>query len=366
MSTDHKIALIAVTSNGLELAKRLQVGLGRGDLFTTAKLKESREYSRMELECGKLYEITPSLGELTGELFRTYNTLIFIMAAGIVVRMIAPYLQDKLKDPAVLVVDEMGQNVISLLSGHMGGANQMTLKVSKLIDAHPVITTSTDVNEKAALDNIAKLLNASIENFRETVKDINYRLVHDEKIGLYQEYDYKIDSRGFTLIKDLKSIVNTQGTTGSESIEKVVCITYKKNLECEPHKIIKVIPRDLVIGIGCRKDTPKELLEESLNELLETYNIDSKAIKCVASVDVKEDETAIIALADKLGVPFQIVPREEIVEIEELFDRSEFVKKNIGVYSVAEPVAYLLSGGNLWIRKHKYKGITFAIGRVQR
>jgi len=352
MSIGHNIALIAVTQKGRELAKVLKTKLDTGDIYTTSKLKEI-----------ETFEIMPSLSELVGELFKKYDTLVFIMATGIVVRMIAPYLEDKLKDPAVIVIDEMGKNVISLLSGHMGGANQMTLLISKHLDSHPVITTSTDVNEKSALDNIAKTLEASIDNFRETVKDINYRLVHDQTVGLYQEYDYKINTRGFTSIKSLENIKSQEDL---KTFDKVVCITYKKDLGFKNPKMIRVIPRDLVVGIGCRKDTPKELLEESFNDFLEKYNIDSQAIKCLASVDVKEHETAIIALSGKLGVPFQIVARPEIAKIDHLFEKSEFVKKNIGVYSVAEPVAFLLSGGNLWIKKQKYKGITFAIGRIQR
>ncbi len=345
MNTDPKVALITVTEKAKKLAKRLQQKLGPADIYTTSKLYEE----------GTLV-ITPSLNEMTGELFKQYDVLIFIMATGIVVRMIAPYLQDKLQDPAVLVMDEEGRNVISLLSGHMGGANQMTHTVSKHLGANPVITTCTDINNKAALDNIVKSIAGYIENFKENVKDINYRLVHGEKIGLYQEEDYQVDTRGFTLISSLDNL---------EAFEKVVCITHKKHLESVSDKIIKVIPRHLVVGIGCRKDTKEKLLEESFNHFLELHNIDAHAIKCLASVDVKAHEKAIIQLASKLEVPFEIISREDIEKIEHLFEKSEFVKKNIGVYSVAEPAAYILSEGNLWIKKHKYQGITFAIGRMK-
>ncbi|WP_242876037.1 cobalt-precorrin 5A hydrolase [Cellulosilyticum sp. I15G10I2] len=345
MNTDSKIALITVTKKAKELAKVIKLKLGAGDIYTTSKLCEK----------GTI-EISPSLSEMTGELFKQYDTLIFIMATGIVVRMIAPYLQDKFKDPAILVIDEEAKNVISLLSGHIGGANQMTHKLSSLLDANPVITTSTDVNSKAALDNIAKSIDGYIEHFRETVKDINYRLVHEGKIGLYQEEDYRLDTRGFTLLDSLENL---------EALEKVIYITHKKRIDSPSDKIIKLIPRNLVIGIGCRKDTNKQLLEDSVNHFLEHYNIDTHAIKCLASIDVKAHEKAIIKLAEKLELPFEIVSRAEIEKIEHLFEKSEFVKKNIGVYSVAEPVAYLLSGGNLWIKKHKYQGITFAIGRIK-
>ena len=391
MSTDHKIALIAITPNGVKLAEKLQKKLASGDLYVSPKLIENKNDSESNSienqDCPEsqtqetaIYSITPSLSVLTEELFKNYDILIFIMATGIVVRTIAPYLKDKFSDPGVLVLDELGQNIISLLSGHMGGANEMTLRVSKLLGANPVITTSTDVNDKAALDNIAKVLDASITDFREAVKEINYSLVQGKKIGLYQEYDYKIDTRGFIILKSLENLIkqedlDNQGNLVNEEcldnkedlgkFEKIVCITYKKKLEIETDKIIKVIPKDLVLGIGCRKDTPIELLEKSFDSFLEAYNIDYRAIKCLGSVEVKVHEEAIIALAKKLAVPFKTVTREEIATVDNLFERSEFVKKNIGVYSVAEPAAYLLSGGNLWIGKHKYQGITFAIGRIK-
>lgn len=346
MNTDHNTALITVTVKGLNLAKQLQKKLGTGDIYTTAKLAEEGHYV-----------LNPSLKEKMGDLFKAYSSLVFIMAAGITVRMIAPYLEDKLKDPAVLVMDELGQNVISLLSGHMGGANEMTLKVSQLIGAHPVITTATDVNNKAALDNIAKMLDASITDFKLAVKEVNSLLGQGEKVGIYMEMPYKIDTRGFTILESLENL---------EEYKKVVCITYKKDLGTSDQKIIKVVPKDLVLGIGCRKDTSEWFMKASFNDFLEKHNIDIRAIKCLASIEVKAHEKAIIALAEKLGVSFHTLPREEIAKVHDLFEKSDFVKKTIGVWNVAEPSAYLLSGGHLWINKHKYQGITFAIGRIQK
>ena len=137
----------------------------------------------------------------------------------------------------------------------------------------------------------------------------------------------------------------------------------QKQLE---EKIIKVIPKDIVIGIGCRRNTDSDLLKESLDDLLKRYNIHIKSIKEIGSIDVKHDEKAILDLAENLSVPFKTVSTNEISKVDYLFEKSEFVKKNVGVYCVSEPVAYILSKGNLIIEKHKYKGITISVGRVSK
>ncbi len=347
MNTEVKTAVIAVTQSGKELAKKLREKLGYGDIYVTTKL----------LEEGTL-AIYPDLKALTGRLVKEYEALVFIMAAGIAVRMIAPYVEDKLKDPAVIVMDEKGKNVISLLSGHMGGANAMTMRISKLLEAHPVITTATDVNEKSALDNIIRDLDASVSDLKASVKRINYSLVHGEKVGLYMERDYQIDTRGFILLKNLEA-------KRIEEMAHVVCITSKCKLPISDEACIKIVPKDLVIGIGCRKNTPKELLQKSFDDFLKSHNIDVRAVKMIASIDIKGEEPAITALADALGVPFKTVSQNDVRSVEHLFEKSEFVKKSIGVYNVAAPAAYLLSG-NLYIPKHKYQGITFAVGRVHK
>ena len=298
--------------------------------------------------------VKEKLSVLTEKLFKDYQYILFIMATGIVVRVIAPYIVSKFSDPAIMVTDEKGQNVISLLSGHMGGANEMTKRISKLINANPVITTATDVNKKSALDMIAKELDAHIDDFRDNVKDVNAMLVNNQDVGIYIDGKYNVDTRGFKVLDNLEN---------TDSIAKIAVITNKNdffrdytdkykdsciNQKQLEEKIIKVIPKDIVIGIGCRRNTDSDLLKESLDDLLKRYNIHIKSI------------------AENLSVPFKTVSTNEISKVDYLFEKSEFVKKNVGVYCVSEPVAYILSKGNLIIEKHKYKGITMSVGRVSK
>ena len=359
MSIDTKIAIVCITENGKKLALRLNSLIQTSDVYIVTNRKNNLQIDESK---ENIFLVKDKLSNIVEKLFKEYECIFFIMATGIVVRVIAPYINSKFTDPAILVSDEKGTNIISLLSGHMGGANETTRYISNLIGANPVITTATDVNKKSSLDMIAKNLNAYVENFRENVKDINAMLVNNEEVGIYIDGDYEIDTRGFKVLDNLEHI---------ENLQKVVVISNKStihNIEFEnKYKdiIIKVIPRDIVIGIGCKRNTDSQLLQNSVVDLFNNHNIDINAVREIGSIDIKHDETCIIDLAKNLSIPFNTISKEEISKVDYLFEKSEFVKKNVGVYCVSEPVAYLLSKGNLIIEKHKYNGITISVGRVR-
>ena len=343
---DKKIAILTLTQNGKTLGLTIKNTIRNADLFFIKK--------DTFIEEDDVIHIDKKLKEFVPEIFDKYDYIIFIMATGIVIRTIAPLIVNKFSDPAILVTDEKGKNVISLLSGHMGGANEMTLYISKLINSNPVITTATDVNEKSSLDMIAKKLNAHIDNFRDNVLKINSMIVNNKKVGLYIDGDYKVDTRGFSVCK--KDEVN--------SYENIVVISNKKDIGFDKDNIIKVVPKNIVLGIGCKRNTDSEHMKNSLIEFLDKENIHIKSIKSIGSIEIKKDEEAIINLCEFLEVPFKTFTVEEISEVDHLYGKSEWVKQNVGVYSVAEPVAHLLSGGNLIIEKNTYKGITFSVGRI--
>ncbi len=372
MSIEGNIAIICITENGKNLAIKIKSLLNNCVVYQI-KNKKSDLYD--EEIC--VHIVQKKLSDFVGEVFNKFDYIVFIMATGIVVRSIAPYIVSKFSDPAILVMDEKGKNVISLLSGHIGGANSLTHYISSLIDANPVITTATDVNQKASLDMIAKNLDAYIDNFRENVKEVNSMLVNNKCVGLYVDEGYQVDTRGFKFIENSNEL---KDSFSNNYIEKVVIVSHKINCirdignlnmdnrfehDCSNEKIVKVIPKDIVIGIGCRRNTDSKLMYNSLVEFLNKQNIDIRAINTVGSIELKKDEKAIIDLSRILKVPFKTFSIDEISKVDNLFDKSDFVKKNVGVYSVAEPVAYILSKGNLIVEKHKYKGITFSVGRIK-
>ena len=379
MNIDSKIAILCITSNGRSLACKIKSSLNEGDIYFINNKRDENSLDDNEVisksleEDVEIYTVKKRLKFFVEDIFDKYEYILFIMATGIVVRTIAPLVTSKFSDPAILVTDEKGSNIISLLSGHMGGANEMTLHISDLINSNPVITTATDINKKSSLDMIAKKLNGHIVNFRDNVLDVNAMLVNGDAVGLYIDGEYNIDTRGFTVLdnsKSLESSISSDEELKKINLNTIVVISNKENLQIDKYyedkyRIIKVTPRDIVIGIGCRRDTESHLLQDSLEDFLIKNNIDINSIKEIGSIEVKKDEKAIIDLSENLNVPFKVLSIEEISQVDYLFEKSEWVKKSVGVYSVAEPVAHLLSDGNVIIEKNKYKGITFSVGRLK-
>lgn len=382
MSIDSKIAILCITDNGQKLSMKIQEALNDGHIYyikNNTKRDEENRISESAVESERkanVQIINSRVKTFVGEIFDKYDYIIFIMATGIVVRSIADFVSSKFSDPAILVLDEQGKNIISLLSGHMGGANEMTLHISNLINANPVITTATDINKKSALDMISKKLNGHIDNFRDNVKEINSMLVNNKPVALYIDGDYDIDTRGFEVLDKTKSLDELCEINEDvfSKLEKVVVISNKnefiynqdtyENIH-DKDKFVKLVPKDIVVGIGCRKNIDSIELQNAFVDFLSTNNIDIKSIKEVGSIEIKQHEKAIIDLSKYLEVPFKTISVTEICKVEHLFDKSDWVKQNVGVYSVSEPVAYILSSGNLIIQKQKYKGITFSVGRVK-
>lgn len=350
-----RIAIIAITEKGKNTAEKIASELENVDVFFQKR----------------------GIKELTGELFNKYECIIFVSACGIAVRCISPFLKSKFEDPAVLVVDDNGNNVISLLSGHIGGANEITLKIADVLNANPVITTSTDTNKKGALDVIVSKIGGYVENLRESAKLVNSYLVDDKRVGIYFDSDYEsekdsLNLSGFELIDEKTEIDAIAKLDALVSVtDKLRCwvdeIIYnikKDNEEKEDLIYIKLVPRRIALGMGCRKNTETEKMIEEFSTFSALNNIHPAAIVNTGSLIIKKDEKCMIDLSKALCAEFNLFDVDEICTCDYMFDKSEFVKKNTGVYSVAQPSAYLLSG-NVISDKYKNNGTTFAFGRMK-
>ena len=350
-----RIAIIAVTENGKNTAEKIALELENVDVFFQKR----------------------GIKDLTGELFNKYECIIFVSACGIAVRCISPFLKSKFEDPAVLVVDDNGNNVISLLSGHIGGANEITLKIADVLNANPVITTSTDTNKKGALDVIVSKIGGYVENLRESAKLVNSYLVDDKRVGIYFDSDYEsekdsLNLSGFELIDEKTEIDAIAKLDVLVSVtDKLRCwvdeIIYnikKDNEEKEDLIYIKLVPRRIALGMGCRKNTETEKMIKEFSTFSALNNIHPAAIVKTGSLIIKKDEKCMIDLSKALCAEFNLFDVDEICTCDYMFDKSEFVKKNTGVYSVAQPSAYLLSG-NVISDKYKNNGTTFAFGRMK-
>ncbi len=291
-----KVGIACFSEQGEALGKQLQMG----------------DVTRI----GEAYGV--SLDAWTKANFERCEGLIFVGACGIAVRAIAPYLVHKTSDPAVVVVDDGGNFAISLVSGHLGGANELATVVAERIGAIPVVTTATDGRRTFSVDDWARREGMGIVN-PEAIKVISAEVLAGHEV--------------------------TVSAGGAK---------------------LRLLPKHLVLGVGCKKNTPPEAMIEAYLKYAKQYAIADASIAAIATIDLKKDEAAIRILAKRLGVSISVYSAEELSELEGDFTASEFVASVTGVDNVCERAAVRRSGGSLILKKEAYDGITFALARNQR
>jgi len=275
------------------------------------------------------------------------DAIICIMASGIVVRALAPLCNDKQKDPCVLVLDERGNFVISLLSGHVGGGNEMARCLAAKIRAQAVITTASDVIGNTALDLWAKK-NELLVTDKEKLTKMSAKLVNNGSLRLYT--DCRVD----LLPDDLIRVSDISDTD--------IIVSDKIFNRCDA---LILRPQSLCVGIGCNRGTDVQAFETAMDELLQNHNFSRDAVSCYASIDLKNDETGMLGFAAKEQRPILFYTKEELNSVEDV-STSAAVLKATGAKGVAEPAAVLAaqtnnSSAELIVRKHKWKDVTAAI-----
>jgi cobalt-precorrin 5A hydrolase len=361
-----RVGIAAFTQRGKELATRL-----------IQKNEAHWEVIRYEKD----------LKQWCARCFEETDALIFIGACGIAVRTIAPFVKSKTTDPAVLVLDEAGQFVISLLSGHIGGANELALQISGQIGAVPVITTASDVNGKLAVDVFAKKNHLQIASMTDA-KKLEAALLRGETIGVHCSGVIEGTLPPELKLWDFPSEERTEdrSSDGTDSEDRLACQKEQERSntidhliwisEYEPDRsqltpflstpsatILHLIPQSMVLGIGCRKGKPEEDIEAVVEKLLEELRVSPKAIHQVASIDLKKDEAGIRGLCQKYGWEFVTYPASELEQVPGDFTTSEFVRKTTGVDNVCERSARLAAGDGAEIIRKKYaeNGVTAAL-----
>lgn len=305
----HKQTVVfAFTENGRQTAGRIVQLLGQ-------QTDEIRCFVPRRLQAED-FEGFENLVETVGELFAQTETLIFVGAVGIAVRVVAPYLESKLTDPAVIVVDECAQYVIPVLSGHVGGANAYARELAKLLGALPVITTATDMRDQFSVDTYARQRHLAIVE-KDEIKHLSGALLDGEPIGaLTPECGFVISPRPVG----------------------------------EPFThTLHLVPQDLVVGMGCRSHTPPEQLYEFVNQVFEQQEWSLYRIRAVASIDVKCAEPGLVALAERLRVPFLTYPAQKLDAQQGTFDGSDFVRRTVGVDNVCERSALCAAVDEGWL-----------------
>ncbi len=318
-----KIAYFALTQQGAALAGRLAKMLP-GAVVTKDTLKAE----------GK------SFADKVAGFWGCKDGLVFIMASGIVVRTIAPLLKSKTTDPAVVVMDGAGHFAISLLSGHLGGANELAIKLSALSGAQAVITTGTDVAGTVAFDVFAKKHQCRIENI-EALKFISSAMIEGGPVGVFSTWeplpDFPGNVRGYFATPDICR--EAAGVfIGHPYDEKRF---FDGRLEAAVSHLLVLRPKNLYIGAGCKKNTDSETMAAAFEEFLIRNQVCVKDVAGLATIELKRNEPAIRKLCERYGLKLVIIEKEKIqaLEAEGAVTASEFVRKTTGVGSVCEGCA---------------------------
>lgn len=324
-----KIALIAFTQKGCRLGETL-----------TEELSQQGDSVSFSACMGE--QKTP-LQAWTAASFGTAQALVFVGAAGIATRAIAPHLVSKTTDPAVVVLDDNGRFCISLLSGHLGGANSLSQRIAAMTGAQAVITTATDGNEVFAVDSWAKAQGLRIANPQQ-IKIISAKLLAGKPVGL--RCDFPISG------------ALPKGLFLAENENFDLYITVKQNALSD---VLRLIPPIVVVGIGCRKGMQMAKLEAAFDRLLAKNDVDGLAVCSAASICIKAGEPGILAFCGLHNLPFCTYTAEELNAVSGQFAASAFVQEVTGTGNVCERSAAVASGGGPCLHKETGDGVTMAL-----
>lgn len=292
------------------------------------------------------------------ENFKSGNDLLFIGASGIAVRAIAPIIDNKLSDRAVIVMDDEARYVIPLLSGHVGGANELAIKIAACMDAEAVITTSTDIHNKFAIDIFAKKNHLYIKN-KDGIAKVSAKVLRGEKSVIVYSDEWNSPDKVSLLYKDAEFI--KRADYHGDSADVWIGCT-----EPDITTSLWLMPRDIVLGIGCKKNTEFSKLKDFIEALIKENNIDEKRIRVIASIDIKKDEKCLNKLASDKKWEFITFSAERLNSISGKFTQSAYVRQITGTDNVCERAAAACADGKyeFILRKTAENGMTAAIVRL--
>ena len=357
---------------------------------TGIKLKQALEARGMEVSFMTKSKYIPdstalSLDEWTSREFMQTDVMIWICACGIAVRHIAPYIKSKKKDPAVIVLDECGKFAISLLSGHLGGANELTLEIAEIMGAVPVVTTATDLHKCFAVDVFSKKNDCEIRNMT-AAKEVSAALLAGREVGFFSEFPWEgIIPKGLVLCdKDGKRLDVNEGNESDESskrnkrddgdedhisnkkgrnnpMEIGIAVTIHRGVRPFA-STVTIIPKAIVLGMGCRRGKDEESILKAAKEAMLNNVLYQDAFEKIVSIDLKKDEPGLQKLAEHWKIPFETFSEEILMNAKGEYTTSSFVKSITGVDNVCERSAVIGSDGGELIQKKVGKdGVTTAI-----
>ena len=332
-----RIAVIALTKRGKALSAQIAASLPAYDVrqFCFYQYADAQEHAFQKLSA------------LTAQIFSEYDALIFLCACGIAVRAIAPHLQSKQTDPAVLAVDERGTYAIPLLSGHIGGANALAKHLAAIIGAEAVITTATDIGGLFSPDSFAAANQLLLTDFH-AAKRIAAAVVNGEQIGFRCRYPYK----------NLPPVLTVSG-------QPACGIIISDRHEDSPFQTtLRLCPKNIVLGIGCRKGTAAAQIAEAVHNAFSAAGLHPERICKAASIDLKANEAGLLQFCKDRRIPLHTYPADLLMQVQGDFSGSGFVQQITGADNVCERSAVLCSGGHLILRKTAKNGVTAAAAEM--
>ena len=351
----EKVSVLAITKNGVEMGLSLKRSFPDWQIFAPSKFSDGNNMINW-------YDESTSIKIVN--LFKSNNALICLFSLGAVIRLIAPHIKDKKTDPAVIVIDDNANFVISVLSGHLGGANELSNEIAEKMGATSVITTAADVNKTIAVDLVGKEFGWKIHD-DSNVTRISAFMVNKEQIGVFQNAGQKEWWKG-KMPENITFFSNIEDLKNSDSKGYLIITNDEiKDEDVLKNSVVYRVP-DLVIGIGLHWDTPKETILNGVNETLEKFGLKQNKIARFVSIKKDKDVIGLIELGKEMGIPVEYIDREELATISAP-NPSKTVQAFEGTASVSEAAAIKSSQGELIVEKQKFPpNLTVAIARIMK
>ena len=348
-----KVAILAITKNGIQMSLKLKENFSDFEVFAPKKFSNNDR---------KISWYEESTSEKIVDLFKNNNAIICLFSLGAVIRLLAPHIKDKKTDPAVIVIDDNANFVISVLSGHLGGANELSNEIADKIGATPVITTAADVNKTIAVDLVGKEFGWKIEDDRNVTR-ISAFMVNKERIGVFQNIGKK-EWWKEKLPENITFFSNMDDMKNSECKGYLIITNDDiNNEEILKDAVIYRVP-NLVIGIGLHWDTSKDTILNGITETLDKFRLRKSMIAKFVSIKKDKDVIGLIELGKEMMIPVEYINREELATISTP-NPSKTVQAFEGTASVSEAAAIKSSNGELIVEKQKFPpNLTVAIARI--
>ncbi len=356
----NSYAIVAITKHGVELSRRLHKVFANTDLYYMSKFEKGDEGEKnIQLFSGSVRMLLPAL-------FQQYKGIILIISLGAVVRMIAPILKDKKTDPGVVVIDDRGENVISVLSGHLGGANELTREVAAALDARAIITTASDVQKTIPVDLFGSRF-GWVWDSAEKLTPVSASVVNEEHVAIVQESG-ELDWWLYDTPLPENLIIYPSIQEALVAKPKAALIVTHRLLAKEEESILEngivFRPKTVAIGMGCNRGTSATEIEQVILETLAELNISLKSVRALCTIDLKKDEVGLLDVVAKYGWEFVYYPPEKLNKAT-IEAPSDTVFKYTGAYGVSEPAVRLYTGAEkLDLVKKKSGNVTISVGVI--